>query len=113
MGNEADAQEYIKQLRTTPVDKVIADAVFTLLTTAQVKLGRRDARLLIDLSTLMLNHAREYLPDELTKEVDTRLGGLRLGQVSAENAAARNAEVGVNDLDRIPSPPHTQAPSGR
>jgi hypothetical protein len=40
------------------------------------ELGRRDARLLIDLSTVMLNHVRDYLPDDLTKEVDRRLGGL-------------------------------------
>jgi hypothetical protein len=113
VGEEADVQEHIKQLRITPVDRVIADAMFALLSTAQVKLGRRDARLLIDLSTVMLNHVREYLPDDLTKEVDRRLGGLRLGQVSAENEAARKAEAEANDLDRIPSPPHTQAGIGR
>ncbi len=103
MGEEADVREYIEQLRTTPVDRVIADAMFALLSTAQMKLGRRDARLLIDLSAVMLGHVREYLPDDLAKEVDRRLGGLRLGQVSAENEAARNAEA--NDLDRIPPPP--------
>jgi hypothetical protein len=105
VGEEADAQEYIEKLRTTPVDRVVADTVFTLLGTAQVKLGRRDARLLIDLCTVMLDHVREYLPDELTNEVDRQLGGLRLGQVSAENAAAREAGAEANDLDRIPSPP--------
>jgi hypothetical protein len=105
VGKEADVEERIKQLRTTPVDRVIADAVFALLSTAQVKLGRRDARLLIDVSTVMLNHVREYLPADLTKEVDGLLGGLRLGQVTAENEVARKAEVEANDLDRIPSPP--------
>jgi hypothetical protein len=105
VGEEADVEEYIKQLRTTPVDRVVADSVFALLSVAQVKLGRRDARLLIDLSTVMLDHARAYLPDDVTQEVDRRLGGLRLGQVSAENEAARKAEVEANDLDRTPSPP--------
>jgi hypothetical protein len=113
VGKDADAQEYIKQLRTTPVDRVIADAVFALLGTAQVKLGRRDSRLLIDLSTVMVDHARDYLPDDLTREIDSRLGGLRLGQVAAENAAARNAEAEANDLDRIPSPPSLHVGSGR
>jgi hypothetical protein len=113
VGEEADAQEYIKQLRTTPVDVVIADAVFALLGTAQVKAGRRDARLLIDLSAVMLHHAREYLPDDLAKEVDRRLGGLRLGQVSAENEVARKAEVEANDLERIPSPPPLHVGNGR
>jgi hypothetical protein len=105
VGDDADAKEYIKKLRATPVDRVVADAVFTLLSAAQVKLGRRDARLLIDLSAVMIDHVREYVPDDLTKEVDRQLGGLRLGQVSAENAAARAAEAETNDLDRIPAPP--------
>jgi hypothetical protein len=105
VGEEADVQEYVKQLRTTPVDRVVADAMFALLSTAQVKLGRRDARLLIDLSAVMLEHVREYLPDDLVKEADRRLGGLRLGQVSAENEAARKAEAEANDLDRVPPPP--------
>jgi hypothetical protein len=113
VGEEADAQEYIERLRTTPVDRVIADAVFALLGTAQVKLGRRDARLLIDLSAVMLDHVRDYLPDDLVKEVDSRLGGLRLGQVSAEKQTARTAKAEANDLDRIPSPPRTHAGSGR
>jgi hypothetical protein len=112
VGEEADVQEYLKQLRTTPVDRVVVDAVFALLSVAQVTLGRRDARLLIDLATVMLDHVRAFLPDDLTQEVDRRLGGLRLGQVSAENEAARKEEAEANDLDRIPSPPRTQAGSG-
>jgi hypothetical protein len=113
VGKEADAQEYIKQLRTTPVDRVIADAVFALLGAAKVKLGRRDSRLLIDLSTVMVAHAREYLSDDLTREIDSRLGGLQLGQVAAENAVARKAEAEANDLDRIPSPPSLHVGSDR
>jgi hypothetical protein len=112
VGEEADVREYIKQLRTTPVDRVVVDSVFAFLSVAQAKLGRRDARLLIDLSTVMLDHVRAYLPDDLIQEVDRRLGGLRLGQVSAENEDARKAEAEANDLDRIPTPPRTQAGTG-
>jgi hypothetical protein len=84
-----------------------------LLGTAQVKLGRRDARLLIDLRTVMLNHIRVYVPDDLTNDVDRRLG-LQLGQISAENQAARNAEAEESDdLDRIPSPPPMHVGSSR
>jgi hypothetical protein len=112
VGEEADVREYIKQLRTTPVDRVAVDSVFALLSVAHAKLGRHDARLLIDLSTVMLDHVGAYLPDDLTQEVDRRLGELRLGQVSAENEAAREAEAEPNDLDRIPTPPRTQAATG-
>lgn len=113
MGEEADVREYVKQLRTTPVDHVIMDAVFTLLGVAQAKLGRRDARLLIDLCTVMLDHARAYLPDDRVHELDRRLGGLRFGQVSAENETGRAGKAEANDLDRVPTPPRASAATGR
>jgi hypothetical protein len=112
VGDEADVKEYIEKLRTTPVDHVIVDAVSALLGMAQAKLGRRDARLLIDLSTIMLDHARAYLPDDRVHELDRRLGGLRFGQVSAENETGRTGNAEANDLDRVPTPPRTSAGTG-
>jgi hypothetical protein len=112
VGEKVDAREYMKQLRTTPVDGVISDAVMALLSVAQVKLGRRDARLLIDLSAVMLDHVRSFLPAEITREFDRRLGALRLGQVSAENEASRKKEVEANDIDKIPAPPRAPEGSG-
>lgn len=41
MGEESDVQEYVKQLRTTPVDDVIVDVVSALLGVAQAKLCER------------------------------------------------------------------------
>ena len=79
-----DAAEYVHRLRSLPAEQVIGDVVFSLLNAAQVKLGRRDARLLIDLATVAHEHARPYLPGELTRQIDQVLGQLRLGQVSAE-----------------------------
>ena len=83
-----------------------------MLNAAQAKLGRRDARLLIDVSTVAHQHARPYLPDELTKQIDQVLGQLRLSQVSAEGRASRPGEQEENDLDRVPAPPpaKTQSP---
>lgn len=37
---------------------------------AQLKLGRRDARLLIDMTAVAHEHARPYLPGELTRQID-------------------------------------------
>ena len=62
----------------------------------------RDARLLLDSSTVAHEHARPYPSDELTK-VDQVLGQLRLGQVSAEGHASRRGEPEENDLDRVPT----------
>jgi hypothetical protein len=101
----ADADEQARRLRSLPVDQVIADALFGLLGAAQIKLGRRDARLLIDVSTVAHQHARPYLPDQLAAQIEQILGQLRLAQVSAEGHATSQGEHEENDLDRAPAPP--------
>lgn len=105
-----DAREYVERIRSLPVEQIIADILFSLLQAAQVKLGRRDARLLIDLSAVAHEHARPYLPDELTKQVDEALGQLRLAQVSAEGQLSQRGEAEENDLSRVPAPPSGAAP---
>jgi len=99
------ARDYLKRMRSLPVDQVIGEVLFGLLNAAQVKLGRRDARLLIDVSAVAHEHARPYLPDELSTQIDKVLGQLRLGQVSAEGKAGQQGEPEENDLDRLPAPP--------
>jgi hypothetical protein len=111
-----DVSEYVQRMRSLPVEQLIRDVVFSLLNAAQIKLGRLDARLLIDLSTVAHEHARPYLSDELTKQIDQLLGQLRLGQVSAEGHASRRGEPEEKDLDRVPTPPSAgaaQSPAGR
>jgi hypothetical protein len=100
-----DAHDYARRLRSLPVDQVLGDFLFSLLNTAQVKLGRRDARLLIDVAAVAHGHARPYLPGELTRQLDQVLGQLRMGQVNAENHAREHDEPEENDLNRAPAPP--------
>jgi hypothetical protein len=100
-----DARDYARRLRSLPVDQVVGDVLFSLLNAASVKLGRRDARLLIDVTAVAHEHARPYLPSELTQRIDQVLGQLRLGQVSAEGHATREGEPEENDLDRTPAAP--------
>ena len=109
-----DVRQYVQQMRSLPVEQVIGDVLFSLLNAAQVKLGRRDARLLIDVSTVALEQARPHLPAELTKQIDQVLGHLRMGQVSAEGRASQAGDPEDNDLDRPPAPPSspTQTPAG-
>ena len=104
-----DAREYVRRMRSLPVDQVIGEVLFSLLNAAQVKLGRRDARLLIDVSTVAHEHARPYLPGELGRQIDQVLGQLRMAQVSAEGHASQPGEPEENDLDRLPAPPSARA----
>lgn len=105
-----EAREYARRLRSAPVDQVVGDALLILVNAAQVKLGRRDARLLIDVAAVAHEHARAYLPGELTGQVDQVLGQLRLAQVRAEGQSSSKGEPEQNDLDRIPGPPSAAAP---
>jgi hypothetical protein len=100
-----DAREYARRLRSLPADQVIGDFLFAMLNAAQVKLGRRDARLLIDVTAVAHEHARVHLPGELTRQVDQILGQLRMGQVSAENRAGQQGQAEENDLAQSPVPP--------
>ena len=104
-----DAREYVRRMRSLPVDQVIGEVLFSLLNAAQIKLGRRDARLLIDVSAVALEQARPFLSAELTKQIDEVLGHLRMGQVSAEGHASQQEEPEENDLDRLPAPPSPHA----
>lgn len=97
-----DAHEYTRRLRALPVDQVLGEFLFSMLNAAQVKLGRRDARLLIDVVAVAHEHARPHLPGDLTKQVDQALGQLRMGQVRAEGQASQPEE---NDLGSAPAPP--------
>src|SRR5680860_1021947 len=78
--SENDARELVERLRSAPAEEIITDLFSTLLSTAQVKLGRRDARLFIDLCAQALEYAGRYLPEEL-------------------------GEPEPNDLSQIPKPP--------
>jgi hypothetical protein len=106
-----DAQEYVAKLRSAPAEQLVTEVLFTLLNTAQVKLGRRDARLFIDLSALVHEHSRRHVSGELTKQVDHALGQLRLAQVRAEGEASRQGVAAEpNDLAETPAPPAGRSP---
>jgi hypothetical protein len=50
-------------------------------------------------------HARRYLPGDLTKQIDQVLGQLRMAQVSAEGKAGQPGQPEENDLDHAPAAP--------
>lgn len=104
--SEEETRAYMQQLRSAPVSTVVTEVLSMLLQAAQVKVGRKDARLLIDLAGVTIDHARPNLPGELTAEVDRVLGQLRLSQVEAETASGGRTEE--NDLATAPAPPSGQ-----
>lgn len=94
--SEEEIRAYLGQLREAPVDQVLSEILSALLNAAQVKLGRRDGRLLIDLVAGLVDGSRAALPAEFATQVDEAMSQLRLAQVEAEGQIGDDEP---NDVD--------------
>jgi hypothetical protein len=91
---EEEVRAYLAQLRQANVVEIIAQAFSVLVSGAEVKLGRRDARLLIDVTTGLVDAARPGLDKEIAEQMDAALNQLRLAQVDAEKKLQEMREEG-------------------
>lgn len=96
--SEEEVRQYLSQMRGAPADQVIVEVVQGLLNAAQVKLGRNDARLLLDATAALTDGVRGRIDDELVKQVDQALSQLRLAQVEAEREVADAGQPEPNDV---------------
>lgn len=109
--SEEEVRQYLSQMRSAPADQVLAEVAQGLLNAAQVKLGRNDARLLLDACAGMVDAARDRSGEELVGQIDQALSQLRLGQVEAEKEVAEAGQDEPNDVPDAggqPSPPPSQ-----
>ncbi len=95
--SEEEIRAYLSQLRQAPVDQVLAEVVNALLNAAQVKVGRRDGRLLIDITAAITDTIRGQVPDELTTQLDQALTQLRMAQVDGEQQVAQAKASGQHE----------------
>ena len=105
--SEEQMRQAMGQMRATPVDQFVAGALQELLTAGQVKLGRNDGRLLLDLVAVLSDATRGLVDEQLTQQVDDALSQLRMAQVQTEREivqAATEGHVEQNDLPRRPAP---------
>ncbi len=96
--SEEELRAALSEMRQAPVGEIVAQVVSVLANGAQVKLGRHDARLLIDLTDTVMKQTRAHLDERFTREVDEVLGQLRMAQVEAERQVAASSEEEQNDL---------------
>jgi hypothetical protein len=101
--SEEELRQYLGEMRQGHVGEIVAQVVSALLNGAQVKLGRRDARLLIDMAGAVNDLAEPHLDNEFTGEVTQVLSQLRMAQVEAEDElnklrASGQAPAETNDL---------------
>lgn len=105
--SDEEMRAAIGQMRAAPVDQILAEVLQALVSGAQVKLGRNDGRLLLDLLAVVTEGTRGQVADDLTQQLDDVLGQLRMAQVQAEQEivqAATEGHVEQNDLPRRPAP---------
>lgn len=82
--SEEEVQQYLEQLRSADAAEIIAQAFNMLATGAQVKLGRPDARALIDSMGGLANAAGQRLPEEVASQMQEGVQQLQSAQVQAE-----------------------------
>lgn len=103
--SEEEIRAYLSQLREAPVDQVLAEVANALLNAAQVKVGRRDGRLLIDALGAMTDAVRGHAAEELTSQLDEALQQLRMAQVEGEQQLAQAAAKGENEVGDLSTDP--------
>lgn len=103
--SEEEVRAYLAQMRGAPVDQIIAELVQGVLNAAQVKLGRQDARLLIDLAATINDRVRDVADKQLVGQVDQALAQLRLAQVEAEREVGQAASQGHTEPNDVAAGP--------
>jgi hypothetical protein len=106
--SEEELHAALSQMRSAPAVQVVAEVLSALLNAGQVKLGRNDGRLLLDIASMINDHTRGLVEKELTQQVDQAMQQLRVAQVEAEQEviqAAQQGQAEQGDLPRRPPAP--------
>ena len=123
MPSEAELEQMLVQMREAPAEQVLVEVVNVLLQAAQVKLGRPDARLLIDAVAAVAEASAGRADPTLLGQVGQAVAQLRLAQVEAEggpsasvgqaaagSASAASAGPGPSGPAPAPAPASTSEP---
>ncbi|MFN2555970.1 MAG: hypothetical protein ABR592_03735 [Nitriliruptorales bacterium] len=111
--SEDEVRAYLAQLRQAGIGDIIAQAFSLLASAAEVKLGRRDARLLIDVAATVADMGGPHVEDRLKQQMQQALNQLRLGQVEAESELAKlRAEGKLPAQESGDLPPEAVSPGG-
>jgi len=91
--SEAEIQMMLAQMREAPAEQILVEVVNILLQAAQVKLGRPDARLLLDAVAAVAAAAHGRADPTLVTQVEQAIGQLRLAQVEEEGRSSPGSAV--------------------
>jgi len=110
--SEAEMQQMLVQMREAPAEQVLVEVINALLQAVQVKLGRPDARLLLDAVAAMADSARGRADAKLVDQVTAAVAQLRLAQVEAEGGPVVGAAGDPAAATGMQSRPPGGAPTG-
>jgi len=82
--SEAEIQIMLAQMREAPAEQILVEVANILLQAVQVKLGRPDARLLLDAVAAVAAAANGRADATLVTQVEQAISQLRLAQVEEE-----------------------------
>lgn len=104
--SEAEMQQMLAQMREAPAEQILVEVVNALLQAVQVKLGRPDARLLLDVVAAITDSTRGRADEQLVAQVADAVAQLRLAQVEAEGeGGATPSAPGAGSAASAPSQP--------
>ena len=112
--SEAELEQILAQMREAPAEQVLVEVVNVLLQAAQVKLGRPDARLLIDTVAAVAQAAAGRADETLLAQVGQAVTQLRMAQVEAEGgpADAVPSQLAADGPAAAAATPSTAPPPG-
>jgi hypothetical protein len=85
---QEELQAYLQQLRGADVAEIVVQAYTVLGTGAEVKLGRPDARTVIDAMLAMVNALQGRIEPQLHQQMTSGVNQLQIAQVEAERKVA-------------------------
>ncbi len=91
--SQEEIDAYMAQVREAPVQDLVLQAFSVLDTGAQIKLGRQDARVLIDCMDVLVKVAGGVL-GEVAEQAAEAVGQLKMAQVQVERQLAAQGEGG-------------------
>lgn len=94
---EEEMRAYLESMREAQPVEIIVQAFGILATASEVKLGRSDARVLIDGLAALLEATADQMPPEIVERMKQTVSQLQLAHVQAERDAQESAAAGPGD----------------
>lgn len=101
--SQEEMQAYLESVRNADPAEIVAQAFTVLGTGAEVKLGRSDARVLIDAMGALAQATEGRVPAQLTEGMKNGLTQLQMAQVEAERQQPAQQGAGAGQREQAPA----------